>query len=321
MIQATFPKGFQPFYLMKYELTEGQWASFFNSLSPVEKINRDMTSSVLGGKNSDGIVNRNTISWDATNPVSPAQSSRPARPVSYISWPDLLAFADWAGLRPMTELEFEKAARGVDIVPVADEYVWGLTSVNVAESGEIYPPNVDEDGSESIFDGAANLNRNNLGWASGDGRAGGASENQKGPLRVGIFAENATNRVTSGAGFYGNMELSGNLYEQTVGIGRPEGRLYSGSHGDGRLTSTLGFEGNATNLDWPGIDPFDPRRGITRTVGSGYRGGDFQSPHLRHFQVSNRTLASKDPDSSGYFQRYDPNEGVFKGGRLARTAP
>ena len=35
--------------------------------------------------------------------------------MTYISWPDLLAYADWAALRPITELEYEKAARGVDV--------------------------------------------------------------------------------------------------------------------------------------------------------------------------------------------------------------
>ncbi|NND31338.1 MAG: hypothetical protein HKN76_02020, partial [Saprospiraceae bacterium] len=60
-IPVTFPKGFKAFYCMKYELTEEQWVAFFNSLSEDQKANRDITGP--GGKNSDGVVNGNTIEW------------------------------------------------------------------------------------------------------------------------------------------------------------------------------------------------------------------------------------------------------------------
>ncbi|MBP9853990.1 MAG: SUMF1/EgtB/PvdO family nonheme iron enzyme [Candidatus Omnitrophica bacterium] len=319
LIPTSFPKGFNSFYLMKYELTEGQWVSFFNTLSYEQKVTRDITSGVAGGKNSDSVVNRNTISWNAADERAVAQTSRPDRPMSFMSWPDLLAYADWAGLRPVTELEYEKAARGVDILPLVNEYAWGKDTYNDALSNEIYP-DTDEDGREQIFDGGANINRNTLSWSSGDGRAGGQAAGQVGPLRAGIFAESSTNRTTSGAGYYGNMELSGNLNEMVVSVGRNQGRQYLGSHGDGQLTQLAGFEGNANNTDWPGIDTTDAARGVTSTVGSGCRGGDFQSA-VRAFQISTRIDASRDPDSLGYQQRYDPSLGIFQGGRLARTAP
>ncbi|MCD4780414.1 MAG: formylglycine-generating enzyme family protein [Candidatus Omnitrophica bacterium] len=320
LISTSFPKGYRSFYIMKYELTEGQWTSFFNSLSHAAKTNRDITGFQEGGKNSDSVVDRNTISWDHVDVKSIATTQRPDRPVTYISWTDLMAYADWAGLRPMTELEYEKAARGVDISAVPNEFAWGTASYNTAESSEIYP-NGDEDGTEQIFDGAANINRNSLGWTSGDGRAGGIAVGQKGPVRAGIFAESSTNRETSGASFYGVMELSGNLYEMCVTVGRIEGRQYLGTHGDGRLSSVSGYEGNATNTDWPGINTSDSARGITGTLGSGYRGGDFQSVSSLHFQVSNRTLAVRDADTGGFQERYDATAGVYQGGRLVRTAP
>ena len=320
IIPTSFPKGYQAAYQMKYELTEGQWVSFFNTLPIVAKPNRDITAATVGGKNTDDAVNRNTISWDASNPLSKATTLRPYRPVSFISWPDLLAYADWAALRPMTELEFEKSARGSDINPIADEFAWGKTSYNQAEVSEIFP-DTDEDGAEQIFDGSANLNRNNLGWTSGDGRSGGTAQAQSGPLRVGIFAEGSSNRESSGAGYYGTMELSGNLSEMIVTVGKSSGRQFLGSHGDGRLSTLGGYEGNATNIDWPGIDVTDSARGVRMTSGSGYRGGDFNSSNIRNFQISTRSLAAKDPDSNGYYQRYDQNFGVFQGGRLVRTAP
>jgi formylglycine-generating enzyme required for sulfatase activity len=320
LIPASFPKGYQPFYLMKYELTEGEWVGFFNTLTPEQKVKRDVTAASLGGKNSDGVVTRNTVSWDSTHPAYNATTSRPSRPMSYLGWPDLAAYADWAGLRPMTELEFEKAARGKDISPVADEFTWGDTSYDVPGVGEITPANADEDGTEAVLDSASNLNRNNLGWTSGDGRIGGPADHQKGPLRVGIFAESSSLRNTSGAGYYGNLELSGNLAEPVVNIGRIEGRQFLGTNGDGELTVISGYEGNATNADWPGINA-NVVYGVNETKGIGYRGGDYASSSVRHFQTSSRTYAVKDPDSQGYFQRYDANYGVVTGGRLARTAP
>ncbi len=319
IISASYPKGYKAFYLMKYELTEGQWVGFFNTLSNAAKLNRDITSINLGGKNSDAIVKRNTIAWDSSNPSSKATTLRSSRPVSFVSWPDVAAYAAWAGLRPMTELEYEKSARGKDIVPVADEFSWGSASYTAPSAGDIYP-DATEDGSE-VINSTANINRNSLSWNSGDGRISGIAASQGGPLRGGIFAATASNRISAGAGYYGNMELSGNLAEPVVTLGRPEGRQFLASEGSGELTSISGYEGYASNIDWPGVDISNPNRGVIGTVGVGYRGGDFQSSNIRAFQLSSRTFAAKDPDSLGYYQRYDANLGVYQGGRLAKTAP
>jgi formylglycine-generating enzyme required for sulfatase activity len=321
IISNSFPKGFQGFYLMKYELTEGEWVEFFNTLPAAAKLKRDITSSVDGGKGAQAVVNRNTILWDASNPSSLASTQRPARAMTYLAWTDSAAFADWAALRPMTELEFEKAARGVDIQPVADEFAWGSSVYRATGAEALFPPNQDESGAEAIIDTTVNLNRNALGWTSGDGRIGGSAEGQKGALRAGIFAENSASRVDSGSGYYGNMELSGNVAEPAVTVGRLQGRQFLGSNGDGELNSLSGYEGNATNVDWPGIDGQDSRRGITGTLGIGYRGGDYQSGSVRNFQLSSRSFAAKDPDSEGFKRRFDSAAGIIYGARFARTAP
>ena len=319
LIPASYPKGYGAFYLMKYELTEGQWVAFFNTLTPTAKPYRDITSGNVksGGKNSQSVVNRNTISWNSAVPTSKATTLRPARPISYVSWPDVAAYAEWAALRPITELEYEKAARGSDIPAVPGEFVWGTTAFTAPNPGDIVP-NSAENGSETLAD-TANINNNTLAWSSGDGASGGIAAGQTGPLRIGIFAASTTNstnpRVSSGAGFYGNMELSGNLAEPVVTLGRPEGLIFQGTDGTGNLTA-LGF---ATNIDWPGMDP-NSANGVDSTLGIGYRGGDFQSPNSSIYATSARTYAVKDPDSQSCLERYDPSCGVFQGGRLGRNA-
>ena len=283
-----FPTGYLGFYCMKYEITEGQWVDFFNTLTPAQKINRDITGP--DGKNSDDVVNRNTISWS----TGEATTLRPDRALNYISWMDLCAFADWAALRPMTELEFEKIARGPN-EPIVGEYAWGDTTIIPAKviSGV-------EDGRETITNVGANSCYNDEIFSGGDGG--------KGPLRVGIFATARSNRITAGAGYYGVMELSGNVEERCVTVGNTTGRNFQGTHGDGMLSLAVGYEGNATNPDWPG---YQEGKGVCGATGSGFRGGSWEDTVVSRLAISNRSRAAQ---ASGE-RRSD------SGGRCVRTAP
>jgi hypothetical protein len=254
-ISSSYPKGYNAFYAMKHEVTEGQWVSFFNSLPQAAKVTRDITSPT--GKNSDGAVNRNTVAWISGS----ASTSRPDRAMSFLSWSDACAFADWAALRPMTELEFEKAARGKNVEPNAGEYVWG--NVNITQALGISGT---ENGSETVTTEDANANYGSAAFSGGDGSAG--------PLRSGVFAKQDTSRSQAGAGFYGAMDLGGNVTERIVTVGNSEGRSFQGTHGDGQLTAAENYEGNATNTDWPGMDTFS-NRGVTGAAGSGSRGGSW----------------------------------------------
>ena len=94
-VPASFPKGFKAFYLMKYEINQGQYAAFLNALPSTWTYSR----SPLGGDSYS--QNRGSIYLEEGEYVADS----PHRPMNYISFTDGLAFADWAGLRPITELE------------------------------------------------------------------------------------------------------------------------------------------------------------------------------------------------------------------------
>jgi hypothetical protein len=171
------------------------------------------------------------------------------------------------GLRPMTGLEFEKSARGPEPAQFR-EFIWGVTELGsdnhfVLDRRILDPdgrPAATEDGDERVdgnvhvqlrptFEGADNFctpGGNYFPYRTAcrtlEGGDGGW-----GPLRVGIHGVGSGgDRVAAGAGYYGAMDLGGNLLEQVVTLGHPQGRAFRGTHGDGRL----GPQGRATNPDW-----------------------------------------------------------------------
>jgi hypothetical protein len=189
---------------------------------------------------------------------------------------------DWAALRPMTELEFEKLSRGPGL-PLKGEYAWGSTDITPATN--ISGP---EDGTETITDPNANANYGNTTLNGGDSSQG--PQSQIGPLRVGIFASTSTNRITAGATYYGVLDISGNLKERVVTIGNASGLAFDGQNGNGLLTSAVGFEGNANMAHWPGLDG-TAGNGVTGAAGSGFRGGSW-SDSSGLLNVSDRSEAA-----------------------------
>ena len=191
----------------------------------------------------------------------------------------------------MTELEFEKVARG-PLLPVSGEFAWGTTTITAAAalSGS------SEDGSETVTTTGANAHYNNTILTGGD--AGNGAQYAIGPLRVGIFAADASGRESAGAGYYGVMELSGNVWERVVTIGNATGRLFDGGHGDGALSSTSGYEGNADVSTWPGMDA-TASRGVTGAAGSGFRGGSWSDEIIGRLSISDRNDAAN-TDAAAY---------------------
>ena len=251
-LSSNYPKGFGAFYVMKYEVTESQWLGFFNSLTETQKANRDVTDAEH--KNSDDVVSRNTISW--TGGSASATSSAPDRAINYLDIGDINAYMDWTGLRPMTELEYEKACRG-PILPKPGEFAWG--SSNIASN----PYTLVNSGFSSERISNPETNTGNAIYSDTNGSI-------SGPLRNGIFAASAVNnnREETGGSYYGIMELSGNLYERCVTVGTAQGRNFTGVHGNGIISS----QGNGTAINWPDNTTGD---GYSYRGGSWLNGSDF----------------------------------------------
>lgn len=241
-ISSNFPNGYTAFYCMKHEITQGQYADFLNTLTDTQDDNR------YPDESGDSY----TISGSYTNYSATVRD----RACNYLSWADLTAFADWAGLRPMTELEFEKACRG-PLTPVADEHAWGTVDIT-AQTGH----SGTENGTETATPSGANCCYNN---------------NMGGPVRAGIYATNGATRAAAGASYWGIMELSGNLWERPVTIGNANGRAFTGLHGNGALTTN----GDADASNWPGTD----------ASGTEFRGGNWYDGSVRA-RASDRDLAA-----------------------------
>jgi formylglycine-generating enzyme required for sulfatase activity len=219
---------------MKYEITQGQYRDFLNALT------RDQQGSRSRSLVADRFAISDTLSISARNGIR-CPSVIPAAPAPVVfgcdfdtdktfnesndgmdlacnslSSADVLAFAAWAGLRPMTELEYEKACRG-PLEPLPNEYAWGTTEISATTAMGA----TDGTGTNRATGG----NCNNSGCAP------------VGPYRVGIYATTNSSRQASGASYWGIMELSGNVGEAVVGVGTATSRLFTGLHGNGVLTS------------------------------------------------------------------------------------
>ena len=104
-IPASFPNGYAAFYCMKDVISQGQYAAFLNTLTDAQAKVR---------YHADGHGPEIKRSGAPSNYTYTA--SAPEGHCVWLSWADGAAYAAWAGLRPMTELEYEKAARsGSDI--------------------------------------------------------------------------------------------------------------------------------------------------------------------------------------------------------------
>jgi formylglycine-generating enzyme required for sulfatase activity len=228
-LPAAFPKGFQAYYMMKYECTEYQYVEFLNTLTSTQAAARFPNQTGIDG---------HTIDDTGTAPNIHVTTA-PERVCGELDGVDVLAYADWAGLRPLSELEYEKACRG-KLAAVAGEYPWGTTTLHSASYAY-------------TNSGLANEAVSNPGSVNGNCQWGFTSVPTQ-TRRSGIFAGSfvTANRTQAGAGYFGAMELAGMVMELTVGVGNTQGRAFTGANGNGQLTAA----GSADVPNWPGGNAF-----------------------------------------------------------------
>jgi formylglycine-generating enzyme required for sulfatase activity len=301
-LPAAFPKGYNDFFCMKYEISQGQYRDFLNTLSRWQQNSR-VASDITGDAVTNYYVMSNTASYSLRNVIycSPSGNgtTQPInffapienRACNFLSWMDGCAYMDWTGLRPLTDLELEKVCRG-PLTPVPGECAWGNTTIVYASALS----STSENGTEYVTTANANCCGNNQSFIGGEG-------GNIGPVRCGIFARTTTTRVQSGATYWGIMEMSGNVFERIVTLGNSTGRLFDGLHGDGNLS--VNGNGNVTN--WPGLTGGE----ITGATGCGNKMGCFTSS-ANLLIVSSRTNVNSSNSGRG-------NSLGFRGGHSAPT--
>jgi len=287
-INSNFPRGYDAFYIMKYEVSQKQYCDFLNTISSANSYYR--------GNNDPGVryfikkhPNIGFYGCDANdNNVFDETDDGQFVACGYISWDDAFAYLNWAGLRPMTELEFEKACRVANPSsrPTPNAYIWGYDYGLVLVSG------IDN---ANCSNEVPSNNGNNANVVGGIGK----------PLRVGALAAKASSLSpsTTGASYYGVMELIGNMAELVISICRKSSDLsFDGSHGTGDVT--------LPNNSWSGAKSH-----------SYVRGGSFINTQTEDgnegcFRVSYRKDVGKDPGNNN-----NNNRDSYVGFRGVRTAP
>jgi formylglycine-generating enzyme required for sulfatase activity len=107
----SFPVRLPAYYLAVYAVTNMQYALFLNEVQPAEG---DLKKWIH--LNSETVIQKTDNRYDVFY-------DKGEHPVVSVSWFGAKAYAEWAGLRLPSELEWEKGARGKD----GREYPWGNT--------------------------------------------------------------------------------------------------------------------------------------------------------------------------------------------------
>ena len=284
-LPAAFPKGHAAFYCTRHEITQEGYVAFLNTLGYAEQ--KRMTRTAPDAKAGSRVLAsaRGAIKIAVPGRQHPAQEvsrrdgvvrtrSRAPTPAVYATDAPYVpcgglngmtsgAYAAWAGLRPMTELEYEKACRG-PLKSVPNEYAWGTDKI--AGTNRPEPPydgyalkNPGKPDEHAVWEGnnGPDATRGNAVWNGTVTRTRGSypAHAINGPLRVEIFATPRSGRVGSGASYWGIMELSGNLLDLTITVGSLDARRFAGEHGNGAPALPVGrngFIGRGGHYGWRG---------------------------------------------------------------------
>jgi formylglycine-generating enzyme required for sulfatase activity len=275
-IPGDFPKGHQAFYCMKYEITQGAYVDFLNTLTVVQQGartrvapnsaagTRAMQQANASDRNYIKILKSGSAEYgcDMNNNGILDEDMDGQNVACAMNINDLMAYLAFSGMRPMTELEFEKACRGTRD-PVPNEFAWGSTYFNQGNSGSsapvaAVPASAVAFGSTGFATGTYGLPNERPATVGTNIMTHATQLNAQALVsRNGVFANDSTGRVVSGATFWGIMEMSGNLWEFCINVINAQGRAYTGLHGDGRLTAG----GTHNVLGWPDYFGFGLRGG------------------------------------------------------------
>ena len=124
---AGWPNGYNSFYIGRYEITQGQYADFLNTAP----------SGAASGLSEPAVGNGHNIAYTPGNAYGARYAAVDRNAAkNYLSVPDAWSYMSWAGLRPPTEMEWEKAGR--DTNGDARVYPWS----SAAPDTVVYsPPN------------------------------------------------------------------------------------------------------------------------------------------------------------------------------------
>lgn len=224
-LSADYPKGYHGFYIMKYETSQEQYVTFLNTLTKAQQ------ETLLGASFLAALSPGRYIFGDTLRPsfrngiiLSTKPEGQPyifdnnlngndvygedgdgqCIACNYMSLNDMLAYASWAGLRPMSELEYERACRApFPQAPMTGEYPWnnnsGVSRVTGLSAGGKE--------TEIASNTTCNVNSDN-----------GLTGNNQGPVRCGLFARNASTQLSAGATYWGVMEMAGNVRELVAAV-------------------------------------------------------------------------------------------------------
>lgn len=253
-----YPNGFEGFYAMKYELSQEQYVRFLNKLNSTQQKARtredldqlqegayvfgthtnkpDCRNGIVVGARSNGLV---IFACNLTDDGKVSQEDDGQTVAcNYISVNDMLAYADWAGLRPLSEMEYEKMGRR-PYPQTPDLKGWAGGDITLAEMP-----------TDETFANGTKSGGDNERLADGNVNAGGKVS---GPVRVGSYASNANYPVEAGASYWGLMDLSGNLAEYYYNVGTAgrafHEQYYGLSQGNGALAAT--GEADVSTGYWP----------------------------------------------------------------------
>ena len=308
-VNASFPKGYKAFWIMKYEISQSQYAEFLNTLTyqQVENRTQDEIFSVTGKRyvmsdqatvyyrqsicfipSGDRRTDKFGVNFNDNNIIDEVDDGGGIA-CNYLSLRDVLAYLDWAALRPLTELEYEKACRGT-VAPVVYENPWG-NGTELQTSAIINSGRPNETASNSGI-GLCNY--------------GGAVGNV--PMRCGYAATNSTNRTRAGAAYYGVMDMAGNVHEPYVSFYTDPSYSndFDGSKGDGELDA----DGYQNVSGWPS-------RAGDADVGRFIAKGGNSNRGEAHLRISDRRV---DGGSNYLYDSpaYVSNRNVYGGGRGGR---